>query len=270
MNRNINKIKLFVNDNDRAKEIAHQIEKELIKYNFEITEKNYDLGISVGGDGSFLRMVKQTEFDETIKYIGVHAGTLGFLQDIDINNLPDFVKRLNNNEYKVEKINIEETIITTKDKIYSLDTLNEVVIRDLEFNTAKLKVRIDDELLENYKGDGLLISTSTGSTAYNMSFGGSIVYNTIPTLQITPIAPLKNRLNHNLINSIIISKDSKITIYPEKESKDIIVIADGVNHYIKDVEKIEIKIKNKQIKFLRMNDFHFIKVVKNKILQEEK
>ena len=266
--RSINKIKLFINDNEKSVIVAKDLELELKKYGFKIVNRNYDLAISVGGDGSFLRMVKETKFNSDIYYIGVNSGTLGFLQEIDIKNCVDFVKRLNTDNYKVEEISIQETKIITEDDIYHFDSLNEIVVRNIDFNTFKVPVYVDNELLENFSGDGLLISTSTGSTAYNMSFGGSIVYNTLKTLSITPIAPLNNKAYRTLVNSVIVPSDKVITLVPEGENKNIFLMVDGVNKRIDNVIKIETKIQNKSIKCLRMNDFHFIKVVNDKILEK--
>ena len=98
----------------------------------------------------------------------------------------DFVKRLSLGKYKVEKLSIQETNVRTDKKEFNFKSLNEIVVRNRYFKTARILVKVDDELLENFTGDGLLISTSTGSTAYNMSFGGSIVYNTLKTLVRSP------------------------------------------------------------------------------------
>lgn len=268
MGRRINKVKLFVNDNEKSVIVAKDLELELIKYGFKIVNKGFDLAISVGGDGSFLRMVKDTKFNKDIYYIGVNSGTLGFLQEIDIKDTVDFVKRLNSDKYKIEEISIQETKVITEDNIYHFDSLNEIVVRNREFNTLKVPVYVDDELLENFTGDGLLISTSTGSTAYNMSFGGSIVYNTLSTLSITPIAPLNNKVFKTLINSVIVPSSKVISLVPKKDQRDLFIQIDGVNKLIDDVIKIETKIDGKSIKCLRMNDFHFIKVINNKILEK--
>ncbi len=269
MGRRINRIKLFVNDNEKSRIVAKDLELELIKYDFEVTNNDkFDLAISVGGDGSFLRMVKDTKFNEDLYYIGVNSGTLGFLQEIDIKDTIDFVKRLNSNEYKIEEICVQETKVITEDNVYNFDSLNEIVIRNRDFNVLRVPVYVDDELLESFSGDGLLISTSTGSTAYNMSFGGSIVYNTLNTLSITPIAPLYNKVYKTLFNSVIIPGNKKITVVPNKDYKDLFIQIDGVNKLVDNVIKLETKIDGKTIKCLRMNDFHFIKVINNKILSK--
>lgn len=264
--RKINKIKLFVNDNEKSQIVAKDLEIELKKYDFKIVDKDFDLGISIGGDGSFLRMVKDTNFNSDIYYIGINAGTLGFLQEIDICKCADFVKRLNSDNFKVENIHIEETKIITETEIYRFNSLNEVVVRNIDFTTLKMKVYVDNELLEDFSGDGLLISTSTGSTAYNMSFGGSIVYNTLNTLSITPIAPLNNKAYKTLVNSVIVPNDKVITLKPYENFDDVFVMNDGVQNKINDILKIEVSIAPNTIKCIRMNDFHFVKVINEKIL----
>ena len=269
MTRKINKVKLFVNDNEKSSIVAKDLEMELLKYGFEIVDKEYDLAISVGGDGSFLRMVNDTNFNENIYYIGVNSGSLGFLQEIDIKDTVDFVKRLNTDNYKVEDISIQETKILTENKVIQYKSLNEIVVRNREFKSLKVPIYVDDEFLENFNGDGILLSTSTGTTAYNMSFGGSIVYNTLDTLSITPIAPLNNKVYNTLPNSVIVPSLKVVSLIPSKDYRNMFIQVDGVNYFIDDVVKLETKVGKKNIKCLRMNDFHFIKVLNNKMLQNK-
>lgn len=266
--RKINKVKLFVNENEKSQIVAKDLELELKKYDFKIVNKNYDLAISIGGDGSFLRMVKENNFNDKIYYIGINSGTLGFLQEINIEECSDFVKRLNSDNFKEETLSIQETKVITENDIYNFNSLNEIVIRKNDFSTLKLPVYVDNEMLENFNGDGILVSTSTGSTAYNMSFGGSIIYNTLNTLSITPIAPLNNKAYKTLTNSVIIPSNKVITLLPDKNNNDLFLMIDGVNHKLDNVLKLETKIGKKCIKCIRMNDFHFIKVVKDKILEK--
>ncbi len=264
----IKRVKLFVNDNDLSKRVAEEVTQELTKYGFEIVNENFDLGISIGGDGCFLRMVKSSNFNENVHYIGINSGTLGFLQEINIEDTKDFVKRLNSNSYKVEDISIQETKITTDKNTYHFHSLNEIVVRSKYFNTLKIPVYVDNELLENFTGDGLLISTSTGSTAYNMSFGGSIIYNTLKTLSITPIAPLNNKAYNSLLIPVIVPDNKVISMITRKDCNDLFLMIDGVNKEIDKVKEIETKIGKKTIKCLRMNSYHFVKIVHDKLLEK--
>lgn len=261
----INKVKLFVNNDEKSLDVSKKLEKELMEYGFIIDNNDYDLAISIGGDGSFLKMVRENNFNNDIYYIGINSGTLGFLQEIDINNTINFVKRLSLDDYKIEELSYEEDRIYTDKQEYIYNSLNELVIRKNDFSILKGKILIDDELLEEFSGDGLLISTSTGSTAYNMSFHGPIVYNSLDTLILTPIAPLNNKVYSSLTNPLIVPNNKVITIIPDNRS--LFFMIDGKIKEIDNINKIEINISNKKIKCLRMNDFHFVRVIRNKIIK---
>ena len=125
---------------------------------------------------------------------------------------------------------------------------------------------INDVLLENFVGDGLLISTSCGSTAYNLSFGGSVVYNDLHTLQITPIAPLNSKAYKSLINSIIVPENKLIKIIPTKIVKDLHLVVDGENIIFENVKSIQTKTANKKIKILRLSVYDYTKVINEKFL----
>ena len=265
--REIKKIKFFVNDDEKSHAIADTLIKDLLEKEFLIVYDNtYDLGISIGGDGSFLKMIRSDNFNSEAYYIGVNAGTLGFLQEIDFNDTRNFVERLASGDYKEEEINTLETTIYSHDENIRYQSLNEVVIRKSDLSVLKNKVYVDNELLENFVGDGLLVSTSTGSTAYNMSFGGSIIYNTLKAYILTPIAPINNKAYNTLTNSLIVPNEKSIIL--EFNNESLLLMVDGRNKIVNNVNKIEVKISNKNIKCLRMNDFHFIKVVNKKIIEK--
>lgn len=211
-------------------------------------------------------MVNETNFDPNIYYVGINAGTLGFLQEVDINECKDLLKRLRENDYKVEEVSIGEGEIITESHKEKFNFLNEIVIRDKEYKVIDASIHINDELLENYYGDGIMISTSTGSTAYNLCYGGSIVYNTLKTLSITPIAPLNNKVYKSLTNSIVIPHEKEIIF--TSENKDLLLTIDGRNIKVEDCLKVITKLNDKEIKCLRMNESNFIRTVNNKLIGE--
>lgn len=262
----INKIKLFVNNNIKSKNAEKIVMDKLIKEGFKITEENdFDLGIAIGGDGSFLRMIRKSNFKENSLFVGINTGTLGFAQDVSLDNLDVFIKELKKEKYHYEEISYASIEIETKTKTEVINSLNEIVIRDEGLNTFHCNIYIDDDLLENYVGDGLLVSTSFGSTAYNLSFGGSIVYNTFDTLQLTPIAPLNNKSYGSLANSLIMPTNKIITIRTKTNQRGILITADGKNIFYNDVVVIKIQIKNK-VKIIRKSDYNFIKKINDKFI----
>lgn len=263
---NIKKFRLFVNDNDKSREVADIVNSKLCEADFKSVKKDYDLAIAIGGDGSFLRMVKATNFNSNVLYIGINAGTLGFAQEVSIEEIDKFVDELKNNKFKVDNIGVQETKVITDDSDSYFFSLNEIVIRQKELNTVVLDVKIDDVFLETAVGDGLLISTSFGSTAYNLSFGGSIVYNTFHTLQITPIAPLNNKSYRSLLNSVILPENKVISLLPQR-NRDLLITIDGENKYYENVIKVETVVDKKRINCLRRKGYNFVEKINEKFLK---
>lgn len=263
----IKRIKIFANNNDKSLLLKDVVATKLTENDFEIVEDNFDLGIAIGGDGSFLRMIKDTNFDSNTYYIGINAGTLGFAQEVEINDIENFIKDLKEDKLLIEEIGIQESTIYSKgDKIDKFYSLNEIVVREKTLNTLKLDVFIDNYLLENFVGDGILVATSFGTTAYNLSFGGSIIYNTFHALELTTIAPLNNKTYKTISNSIVLPQNKNITLLPTK-TDNLIVTVDGVNKVYDNVIKIETIMKDKTIKCLRNKDYNFIKKINEKFIK---
>ena len=265
----INSIKLFVNDNEKAIELAKIVRMKFIDSGFDVKDSDFDLGIAVGGDGSFLRMVKANNFNSNPYYVGVNAGTLGFLQDVKPNQVNSLIDEIIDNKFKVDEIGIQETDITYDGISKRFYSLNEIVVRDKNFRVIRTAVKIDNDLLENYTGDALLIATSCGSTAHNLSYGGSIVYNNFPTLQITPVGPVNSKSYRTLFNPVIIPivpTSKGIKIIPNSDYRDYIVTIDGDNNNFENVEEISTTIKDKKIKMLRFSHYNFPQKINEKLL----
>ncbi len=262
----IKKVKLFINDNLKSIGVARQVKEKLIENKFAIVDENYDLAIAIGGDGSFLRMIKNAQFNSKCCYVGINAGTLGFAQEISVDEIAQFVEMLKSGDYKIEEIGVQEVDIKTKKGKNKHYSINEIVVRDEALNTAEFDVFVDGGLLENFVGDGLLISTSFGSTAYNLSFGGSIVFNTFHSLQITPVAPLNSKAYRSLTNSVIVPDSKVIELIPKRNNGNLIVTIDGDNNYYEGVQKVETVI-NKTVKIIRKNDYSFVRKINDKFLK---
>lgn len=263
----IKRIKLFINDNNKSKNTAELVGKHLENKGFIIDENDFDLGIAIGGDGSFLRMIKNTNFNSDKYYVGINSGTLGFLQEIKVDNISNFVDELLNNQYKIEEIGIQETTIFNENESSKFYSLNEIIVRDKDLKVLKLDIKIDGDLLERYIGDGILVATSSGSTAHNLSYGGSIVYNTFTSLQITPMAPINTKVYRSLLNSVIVPDKKIIDLVPNEKSS-LLVTIDGENKVYSNVENIETKIDDKKIKCLRLSHYNFPEKINEKLLTD--
>ncbi len=261
----IQNIKLFINDNTKSIKEAELVKTKLVNSGFKVVESdNFELGIAIGGDGSFLRMVHLSNFDSEKYYVGINTGHLGFLQDIKPNEIDKFIRELKSRTYTIDDIGIQETIVGYKNGISRFYTLNEIVIREKELDLLNADLYIDGEHLEIYRGDGIMIATSIGSTAYNLSYGGSIVYPAFSTLQITPMAPINSNAYRSLPNSIIIPENKVVRIEPNKPN--IILTADGENNIFEDVDSINSSIGDKTIKVLRFKHYSFPRKINEKFL----
>lgn len=265
--KKIERVRLFSNNNDKSRNIYDITYNKLTSNGFSVVEYDYDLAIAIGGDGAFLRMVKSCNFNSDILYVGINSGTLGFAQEVVVEELDSFIEELKDNNYKVDEIGVEEVKVFTGNEEVNFYSLNEIVIRQKELNVAMLDISIDDVFLEKFVGDGILVSTSFGTTAYNLSFGGSIIFNTFHSLQITPIAPLHNKVFKSLTNSIVIPEKKVIKIVPSIDKNDLLITVDGENKFFDNVVLIESIVDKKRIKCLRRLDYDFFEKVNEKFLR---
>ena len=262
MNKIINNVRLYVKDTLKAHKVKEIVVNELLINGFVIDNNNYDIAISIGGDGTFLKMLHANNFNNSIYYASINAGSLGFLSSIESNNIKKFILDLKNNLFDLKEMDILKTIVYS-DKKEEYLSLNEITIRKSDFSSLKCEVKINNDLLENYNGDGLIISTATGSTAYNLALSGPIVDPSVKGYIITPIAPINNRVYKSLINSLIISNDKKISIVPE--NNNLCIVVDGKLININNVKNIECFITN-GIKCIVLKEYNYIKNIKSKVI----
>ncbi|MBQ7892288.1 MAG: NAD(+)/NADH kinase [Erysipelotrichaceae bacterium] len=264
--KEIKSVQLFANPTAKSEKIKEQLLKELNKKQIEVCE-NADLCIAIGGDGSFLHMIHQTNFDTSCMYVGLHAGTLGFLQELSVDEIPTFLDCIKCGEYYSYPMDIQKTVITDiHGETHTLLSINEVVVRKSNLKALKANVYIDNHLLEFFAGDGLLVSTSVGSTAYNMSFGGSLVDSSLQTMQLTPIAPLINCHYHNLQNSLVLPDTKKIMYTIDDES--LVITVDGQNTVIDHVCKVEVEILKEKLSCIYYRKIDTATKIREKLIKE--
>ena len=262
----IKSVKLFTNEDNKSQDIEKHLIKSLINNGINIVNEDYDLAIAIGGDGSFLRMVRSTNFDSKPYYVGINSGTLGFLQEVKRDEIDKLIDEIVNEKYKIDEIGIQETDIYYDNKNTKVYSLNEIIVRDENLKVLRSDIFIENELLETFNGDGILIATSSGSTAHNLAYGGSIVDTGFSTLQITPIAPVNSSVYHTLTNSVIVSSDKKVIIKPQTKTNNVMVIVDGIVNEYNNVDSIVTNIKNKKIKCLRFSHYNFPQKINEKLL----
>ena len=262
-------INIISNYNLESKKTTELLAKKLKNKGFYISDKfdkNAELNICVGGDGAFLRAVHKHSFT-SIPFVGINTGHLGFFQEILPENIDLFIDKYINEDYVIEKIFLVHADISTKNREFQLFGVNEIVVKGIKSKVVHLEIFIDGNHLENFCGDGMIISTPVGSTAYNFSSGGSIIYPSLNTLQMTPLSPISSKAFRSLPNSAIIPGDLKITIKPEyRYENSILVIVDGVEYKYDNITKIDFTIPDKTISRLNFDKDMYWNNLKSKFL----
>ena len=217
---------------------------------FYLSKKDPDIVISIGGDGMLLSAFHMYEKQlDKVRFVGVHTGHLGFYKDYRDFEVDTLINNLKNDKGEQISYPILKVTITLEDgRIIRARALNESTIKRIE-KTMVADVVINQVVFERFRGDGILVSTPTGSTAYNKSLGGAVLHPTIEALQLTEISSLNNRVYRTLGSSVIIPKKDAIEIVPKRVGVYTISIDNKTVHY-KNVTKIEYSIDEKSINFV--------------------
>lgn len=269
--KNMKPFKIFYNPNKRSFDIAADLRVKLTATGrFREVQEGSEAAeyiFSVGGDGCFLKSLRDTLVSDKTKFIGINTGTLGFLQSVKPDAVPQLVEHLANGTYKLQKLSfIKCTVICEEGFSQVLHGLNELVVRSENLHILNLKILVDDEELETYAGDGVLVASSTGSTAYNLSLGGSIVHERFHTLQLTPIAPLTTTA-HSLQNPLVMPEGSMLEMSPVKKSQDLLICTDGYNTVVRDVICLKVELDKRRVNRVIIDEHSFWQRINEKILR---
>lgn len=259
-----NIINIFKNKSRYTNTIYHKVKNILQNAGYQISNvynENAFLNLVIGGDGTFLNAVHLSNFS-TIPFIGINTGHLGFYQEIEVDMLEEFVDALVQNQYNVEELTVLQAKINNK----NINAINEVVVKSKKNQIIRLKVFIDGNFIESYSGDGLIISTPHGSTAYNLSANGAILHQSLNGFQLTPIAPVYSNLNKALKCPVVLPNDASVEIsVSRRDNYHTIFIFDGREFFTKDY-KIKIGVSPNKINKLILNKNHYWSNIKNKLM----
>ncbi len=217
-----------------------------------------DLLISLGGDGTLISLCRRS-FRYNKPVLGVYAGQLGFLTDIKSDKIEEFIDGFFRGEYRIDERMLLEISLHVEGGKKRLVAFNDAVfIRDNITTMSTVDAFVDGQMINSYRGDGLIVSTPTGSTAYNISAGGPVVFPLTQALILTPICP------HSLTQRpLVLPVDFEIEF---KSRDDILIVIDGQDRYkMRDFDKIVIKIANKSAKLIHSIERNYFEVLKKKL-----
>lgn len=230
---------------------------------FKTLDESFDLLISLGGDGTILRAVSLIK-DLKIPVVGINTGRLGFLATIQPNDLNEALKKIVDSDFKIsERTLISVSTSCNHPKIENNSfAFNEIAVsRKNTTSMININTKLNDEFLNSYWADGLIIATPTGSTGYSLSCGGPVISPDTSTFVITPIAP------HNLnARPIIISDDTEIKLKVDGRESEFLMSLDSRIITLKNTSEITIKKASFKIKMIELNNESFISTLRKKLL----
>lgn len=226
---------------------AKQVIKDLKKAGYKINLAKAKFVITLGGDGTVLRAARILA-KRGIPILGIHMGGLGFLSEIELHDLSEALSRIKRKRFEIEERTMIETVVGGRRII----ALNDIVV--CKSGIARL-VKLEIKGIAEYMADGLIFSTATGSTAYNLSAGGPLLTPDSKSMIIAAICP------HTITTRpIIIEKPVTLVLI---RGKEVILTADG-QEAVPLHEGQEIRIQRSRLKarFIRLKEYKFFERVK--------
>ena len=258
--KNLDKHQLDYDVDSQSFDLISRLDNYNGDFNFSKVEKlsnEYDFVISIGGDGTILRSANEIG-ELSIPIIGLNKGRLGFLANSPIEIIDSIIEKITNSNYRIS----ERTIIQVEFEGKTKNALNEISIsRKNTTSLITIDTKLNDQYLNTYWADGLIISTPTGSTGYSLSCGGPIIMPDSKNLVLTPIAP------HNLnARPLVISDNKQIEISINGRENEYFVSADSQIFSVNIDSKINI---SKAPYFLKMVEFEedsYINTLREKLM----
>jgi len=221
-----------------------------------------EMMIVLGGDGTLLSVGRQV-WNRNIPILGVNLGGLGFLTEITLDELYSVLERVLRDDFEInERETLKAGVIRRGKRIAEFIVLNDAVInKGALARIIDLETTINGEYLSTFRSDGLIISTPTGSTAYNLSAGGPIVYPSLHTIIITPICP------HTLtIRPIIIPDDVKIRALLKSRDEEVTLTLDGQQGFtLRFEDVVEVGKAEGRILLIKSPYRHYFELLREKL-----
>ncbi|MBT3392833.1 MAG: NAD(+)/NADH kinase [Elusimicrobiaceae bacterium] len=254
-----------------AKPNAEKISKYLKEQGFDVIKtsilnkktKKPDLVISLGGDGTVLKTARFF-MGKNIPVFGINSGTLGFLTSVDMDHFKQALEKITTGKYIIqERVMLSASLMRNKKTIVSNETaFNDCVIKTTDARAFLIEGKFKNKPFQNYFGDGLIVSTPTGSTAYSLAASGPIVHPNVDVFLVTAICP------HALTQRpLILPTDGTLTFVPcIKNDVPAILSLDGQDNFeIKNGDTIKISRSTKKVKLIFPADYDYFKVLSKKL-----
>ena len=209
-----------------------------------------DLIITIGGDGTILRAAHISALKE-IPILGINMGTVGFMCEIEASDCIEELPNYLDGSSIIEKRMMLKAEIIRKGKKVEYDALNDIVLaRGSKIRVIEISVKLNNTHLATYRGDGVVLSTPTGSTGYSLSLGGPVVS---PSSNLILLKPIGSHMS--LHGGVVLDLNSKIDLTIRSENSATVSIDGLIDLPMSDFDKINVEVSKQRVKFLRHKSF---------------
>ncbi|MTV82928.1 NAD kinase [Secundilactobacillus folii] len=255
------KIGIFSNPGQASAHVSNALRAKIRDEHLTFDNDHPDIVITVGGDGTLLTAFHHYQDQlASIRFVGIHTGHLGFYtdwRDYEVDELIDSLAHDNGQSVSYPLLDID--IEYNSGEHQSLLALNESTIKKVT-GTMLANVYIKDQLFELFRGDGLCVSTPTGSTAYNKSAGGAVISSELDVVQVSEIASINNRVFRTLGSPIIISPTEWVRVEPVRLDENLMT-CDQMTIENRSIKAVNFKISKQRIAFAQYRHTQFWKRV---------
>ena len=243
------------------------IQKSGVREDYEIFNchrdfhKRIELAISMGGDGTFLKTVSYVR-NSGVPILGINTGRLGFLANISKEDIEETMQKVLNKDYEFQSRSLLR--VHTEEDLFGQDNfaLNELGLHKKDTaSMITVHVSLDNNYLNSYWADGLIVATPTGSTAYNLACGGPIVTPGCQVHILTPIAP------HNLnVRPMVVPDHLPISLEVEGRDRSYLLSVDGLSKSIRQGEVVVLRKAEFMINVVKFENNNFLDTIRNKMM----
>lgn len=227
----------------------------------ELAPREVAFAVSFGGDGTFLRSLHRLSDPET-PILAINSGHLGFLTDVDADEVLEMVERLTEGDFRIEERSLLALFAGGRQVCCAF---NEIAIQKRETGSMiNVDTYLNDHYLARYTGDGLIVATPAGSTAYSLSLSGPIVAPLCPVLLLTPVAP------HSLnMRPMVVPDHAEIRMKVDSRSSTFMIVADGKLTVFPVNTTIVVKSAGRTVRLIKLSERSFAETIRKKLLWGE-
>jgi NAD+ kinase len=242
----------------QSEELAGYLRDKLSKH-LQYDEEHPDYCFTIGGDGTFIYAIHQYHNQlDTMSFVGIHSGTLGFFTDYRNNDIDQLIKDVVEKEGKIVESQLLEISIDGCIVEYAI---NEMRVEN-SMRTQILDIYINNEKLETYRGTGICVCTQLGSTAYNRSVQGAVIQEGLPVIQIAEIAGIHHREFQSLGSPIVLKEDSVVKLVSDN-FEGALLCTDSTCQKLDGKKEVVCRLSKKSVRMMRYRDVSYIERLKS-------